>query len=200
MKRYMWTSLLSAEGISCSECGSSNMEYIGEKLIRQEIHVTEPKVVVYDIYQKTYKCLECSDDEHTSITVVPAPNALVPHSPVSASSMTAVILNKYLFALPLNRQEKLWSMLHLDIGKSTMANWIQYSYRLYLRHIDQQMHKYLLQEGILHADETLVQVMKEPKIPQNLTCGFIPRENLHRSRYVSSAMRQAVARSIPLNS
>ena len=39
-----------AEGISCSECVSSNMEYIGEKLIRQEIHVTEPKVVVYDIY------------------------------------------------------------------------------------------------------------------------------------------------------
>ena len=50
----------------------------------------------------------------------------------------------YLFALPLNRQEKLWRMLHLDIGKSTMANWIQYSYRLYLRHIDRQMHRYLL--------------------------------------------------------
>lgn len=152
-----------AEGISCSACGGSNMEYIGEKLVRQEIHVTEPKIVVYDIYQKTYKCLDCSDDEHTSITAVPAPNALVPHSPVSASSMTAVILNKYLFALPLNRQEKFWSMLHLDIGKSTMANWIQYSYRLYLRHIDRQMHRYLLQENILHADETPVQVMKEPQ-------------------------------------
>lgn len=31
------------------------MEYIGEKFVRQEIHVTESKVVVYEVYQKTYK-------------------------------------------------------------------------------------------------------------------------------------------------
>ena len=77
------------------------------------------------------------------------------------SVMTDVILNKYLFALPLNRQEKLWSMLRVDIGRSTMANWIQYAYKLYFKHIDGLMRKELLRESVLHADETPVQVMKE---------------------------------------
>lgn len=150
-----------ANGRECSVCGSRNMEYIGEKLVRHDIHIIDSKVVVYDVYQRLYKCMDCSDDEHTAITADPVPNALVPHSPVTASSMTAVILNKYMFALPLHRQEKIWHMLHLELGRSTMANWIQYAYKLYLKHIDVLMQQHLLHENILHADETPVKVMKE---------------------------------------
>ena len=57
----------------------------------------------------------------------------------------------------------MYSAIIVTSKQYSSKHFIQYSYRLYLRHIDQQMHRYLLQEGILHADETPVQVMKEPQ-------------------------------------
>ena len=49
----------------------------------------------------------------------------------------------------------------LNLSKQTMANWIQYAYRDYLKPLIGLMEKQLLRENILHADETPVQVLKE---------------------------------------
>ena len=91
----------------------------------------------------------------------PTPKPLVPNSPVTPSVMTATMLNKFQFALPLQRQEKLWQIMGLNLSKQTMANWIQYAYRDYLKPLIGLMKKQLLRENIFHADETPVHVLKE---------------------------------------
>ena len=145
----------------CQDCGSSNLTCIGEELVRYELHVVPASYVVKKHVQKIYKCLDCSDDEHTTILKSPVPNPLIPHSPVTASSMTMTILNKFQFALPFSRQEKLWRMMGIKISKATMSNWILYAYRDWLKPMLEVMQKQLLREDVLHADETRVQVMKE---------------------------------------
>ena len=147
--------------LSCPECGSRDMVCIGENLVRYELHVVPASYTVKKHVQKVYKCLSCSDDEHTAITKAPVPNVLVSHSPVTASSMTMTLLNKFQLALSFNRQEKLWKMMGIAVSKATMANWILYAYRDWLKPLLGLMKEQLLEETVIHADETRVQVMKE---------------------------------------
>lgn len=58
-------------------------------------------------YQNVYNCKACENDEHVEFIKAPVHKPLVPNSPVTPSVMTAAMLNKFQFALPLQRQEKL---------------------------------------------------------------------------------------------
>lgn len=145
----------------CPECSSTNLECIGQELIRYELHVVPASFEVIRHVRNIYKCLDCSSDEHTSIIKATMEKPLVPHSPVTASSMTITILNKYQFAIPFNRQERIWQMMGIPVSKANMSNWMLYAYRDYLKPLVELMHKELLRESVIHADETTVQVMKE---------------------------------------
>lgn len=161
----------------CPECNSNNLECIGQELIRYELHVVPATVEVIKHVRNIYKCLDCSGDEHTSIIKATMEKPLIPHSPVTASSMTMTILNKYQFAMPFNRQEKLWQMMGIPVSKANMSNWILYAYRDYLKPLVELMHQELLQESIIHADETGVQVMKE-KGRKNTAKSYIDRKSV----------------------
>lgn len=145
----------------CPNCGSNDLAAVGKEYVRSEIRVIPAKIIVDEIYRMVYKCRACESDEHVEFINAPVPAPLVPHSPVTPSMLTAVLINKFLFAIPLNRQEKLWDMMGMEISRQSMANWIIYAYRLYLKPLLGLLKKKLLKNNVLHADETPVQVMKE---------------------------------------
>ena len=145
----------------CHACGSAEQVPVGKEHVRDEVRIIPAKIIVDEIYQNVYKCKACENDEHVEFIKAPVYKPLVPNSPVTPSVMTAAMLNKFQFALPLQRQEKLWQIMGINLSKQTMANWIQYAYRDYLRPLIGLMKKQLLQEKILHADEMPVQVFKE---------------------------------------
>ena len=145
----------------CPACSSDELVPVGKEHVRDEVRVIPAKIIVDEIYRQVYKCKSCENDEHVEFIKAPVHKPLIPNSPVTPSVMTATMLNKFQFALPLQRQEKLWQILGLNLSKQTMANWIQYAYRDYLKPLIELMKKQLLQEKILHADETPVQVLKE---------------------------------------
>ena len=68
---------------------------------------------------------------------------------------------KFVNHLPLYRQENEWKMLGVNLKRETMSNWILASARDWLMPIVDLMHKKLLEEKYLHADETTVQVLNE---------------------------------------
>ena len=72
------------------------------------------------------------------------------------------MVQKYMNAMPLYRQEK--SFLYDDIllSRQTMANWMIKCADDWLFLIYNKMKEILLKETILHADETHYQVLKEP--------------------------------------
>lgn len=75
---------------------------------------------------------------------------------------------KYLNAVPLYRQEKEFERLGIDISRQTMANWVIRSATDWLEPLYEAMKTILINREVLHADETVLQVLKEPgKPPQS---------------------------------
>jgi len=69
---------------------------------------------------------------------------------------------KYTNSMPLYRQEQQLSRLGLELSRQTMANWLLAAADPWLKVIYDRMHEHLLLRNILHADETTLQVLKEP--------------------------------------
>lgn len=69
---------------------------------------------------------------------------------------------KYANGLPLYRQEKDWKQSGMELSRATMANWVIYCAKHYLSPVYNYCHSLLLKRGFLMADETRIQVLKEP--------------------------------------
>lgn len=149
----------------CRECGS-DLVPIGRELVRKEFHYTPAKGKVIEIYTLTYKCPECTSgstpEKSYEIVKAEAPEALIPHSYASTSSVAWVMYQKYANAIPLYRQEQDWKQLGASFSRSTLANWIIYSAKHYLSPVYEYFHKELIKRHFLMADETRIQVLKEP--------------------------------------
>jgi hypothetical protein len=69
---------------------------------------------------------------------------------------------KYTNSLPLYRQEQQLSRLGIDLSRQTMANWLLAAADPWLKIICDRLHEQLLKRDTLHADETTLQVLREP--------------------------------------
>ena len=63
---------------------------------------------------------------------------------------------------PLYRQEKQFEQLGAPISRQTMSNWVLYDADEWIRPLVNRMHETLINQSVLHADETTVQVLNEP--------------------------------------
>ena len=64
--------------------------------------------------------------------------------------------------MPLYRQEQQLSRQGVELSRQTMANWVLNVADPWLKIIYDRLHEELLDRDILHADETTLQVLKEP--------------------------------------
>ena len=139
------------------------LKYIGTDLIRTEL-IREPE----RIYVKKYYCRSYADPVAEALTGkadIRRPNApapLLPHSYASASVVTDIIVKKYADALPLYRQEQMWKRMKVELKRNTMANWVVQTAETYLKPFSETFREELLRQAVIHADETVLQVNKEP--------------------------------------
>ena len=139
------------------------LKCIGTDLVRSEL-VREPARV----YVKKYYCRTYADPAVEAQTgsadirraEVPAP--LLPHSYASPSVVTDIAVKKYADALPLYRQEQMWKRLGVELKRNTMANWVIRTSEMYLKPFSDAFLQELLKQAVVHADETVLQVNKEP--------------------------------------
>ena len=150
----------------CADCGSE-MEIIGKESVRQEFRFTPAKGEAVNIYRETAKCPNCSAASAMArnIQFVKAnvPEALIPHSYASASAAAWVMYQKYANSMPLYRQEQDWKQMGVPLSRATLANWIIYCAGNYFSPLYDYFHRELLKRRFLMADETRVQVLKEPE-------------------------------------
>ena len=144
------------------------LKCIGKVEIRSEI-IREPE----NVYLRKYYVLSYADPRaeaetgKADIKQAKAPAPLIPHSYASASSVTDVYIKKYADALPLCRQEQIWKRLGVNLNRGTLASWVISTADMYLKIIWKKMKEYLLMLPVIHADETVLQVNKEPgRTPQ----------------------------------
>jgi len=155
---------LSEEEQVCPCCGEALHEMSTE--IRKELKIIPPQISVVKHVRYIYACRNCEkNDVSTPIKTAPMPKPALSGSPASASTIAYVMSQKFVFGLPLYRQEKQWEQLGVEISRQTMANWMIQSSERWLRPLYERMREHLLKRDIAHVDETTLQVLNEPGRP-----------------------------------
>ena len=145
----------------CACCGGSLHAMSTET--RSEIAIVPPQVKVIRHVRQVYACRHCERHEiKTPIMTAPMPKPVYPGSLASPSAMAHVMCQKYVDGLPLHRQEQQFARLGYTLSRQTMANWMMYGAEQWLMPVVSEMKRYLLKQEILHADETTLQVLREP--------------------------------------
>ena len=145
----------------CPECGGA-MHVMGHDC-RRELKVIPAKVVVVEHKQDVYSCRDCEkNNDHVPIVKSPMPEPVIKGSLASASAVAHIMTQKYVMYSPLYRQEQAWEREGVVLSRQTMANWVIKCAFDWLALIYIRMVACLLAHDILHADETTVQVLKEP--------------------------------------
>ena len=146
---------------TCPECGGITRD-IGVT-IRDELEIIPARVVHIEHATHAYGCANCEkNSSHTPIIKAEAPAPLISGSLASPSAVAHIVTQKYMNGVPLYRQEKGLEYDNVSLSRQTMANWLVYCSQNYLAAIYSLMTSYLLKETCLHADETTVQVLREP--------------------------------------
>lgn len=78
----------------------------------------------------------------------------------SADFLAHVATQKYQFGLPLYRQEKIFEQAGLSFNRTTLAN-LMIGCADRLTALYEALREHLLRQRVIHADETVVQVLKE---------------------------------------
>jgi len=144
----------------CPQCEGS-LHDMGADLHR-ELTIVPARIYVTEHAAHKYACRNCDiNATKTPIIKAKAPKPLIPKSLASATLIAHTIANKYTLALPLYRQEADWKAKGIDISRANMANWILKTAQA-VTPVWEQMKCDLLALEVLHADETTMQVLKEP--------------------------------------
>jgi len=86
---------------------------------------------------------------------------VIKKSMASASTVAHVMYEKYVNAMPLHRQEKNWANQGVILSRATLANWVIKGAQNWLLPIWERLKEHLLRQVVIHADETVLQVLKE---------------------------------------
>ena len=146
---------------ACPQCGET-MRDIGVD-IRRELELIPAKVIVVEHAAHAYACKQCGKNgEATPILKAKAPAPLIAGSLASASLVAHIAVQKYMNAMPLYRMEKGFAYDGVTITRQNMANWVIKCSLCYLVAIYMLLKMFILKETVIHADETTLQVLREP--------------------------------------
>ena len=136
------------------------LERMGVEHVRYELEVTPKQYSIKDIQVVTYGAKRSKESNGTRIEVAKGkvPPAIIPHSPVGASVLADVAINKCDYALPLYRQERMMRDMGVPIRRNVMANWFIATAEL-LYPLWEAMKDAVKTLDMIHADETFGQVL-----------------------------------------
>lgn len=146
----------------CDVCGTP-LERIGKEFLRREIEFIKPSIKIIDYYSVSYGCPKCKiNAEVPHIVRGRDGQAHMLHGMASAGTVAWVMYQKYVNSLPLYRQEKDFKMYGAEICRGTIANWIINNAEEFFKPMCNYFQKRLVDGRYAMADETPVQVLKEP--------------------------------------
>ena len=145
----------------CDQCGRKMTE-IGVDIDRK-VKILPAKFIIVEIRTHSYKCIECDKTNAKSRIVRPeADKPVIPNGNATAEAIAYIAAEKYIMHSPLYRLEQQLNAAGIPLSRQTMSNWLLKSTELYFEPIWERMKEKLLKENILHADETTLEVLREP--------------------------------------
>ncbi|MEE3496379.1 MAG: IS66 family transposase [Butyrivibrio sp.] len=154
---------------TCDKCGEEMVE-IGEEK-RDELVYTPARFHIRRHIIKVYKCKKCGSDpekdaelddiEPCHIVKAYCQKPMIPGSYCSPELLAHIIFEKYGKAVPLHRQEKDFASKRIPLLKATMSNWVLTAAEQWCLPVVEKMTGQLFLSEVIHADETVVQVLHE---------------------------------------
>ena len=142
-------------------CGEIKSQ-IGEETSEQLEYI--PAVLqVYRNIRLKYVCKKCEgvEADEPAVSIAQMPEQILPKSIATAGLLAQIITAKYVDALPLYRQEKMFKRLGVELKRQTMASWIIKVAQKCMLMVN--MMCWEIRSGpFLQIDETGVQVLNEP--------------------------------------
>ena len=146
---------------ACPQCGEE-MVVIGKE-VHESLKLIPAKAVLQrDIYY-TYACKSCEkNDISTPVVKTPKGATIIPGSFASPEAVAHLAVQKFVMGSPLYRQEQEWNRQGLMLSRQTMSNWLLRCAADWLKPVYDVLHEQLVKRDLLHADETELQVLREP--------------------------------------
>lgn len=158
------TFVLTEEEQICPECGHPLHEV--KEIVRTEIEVIPAKAVVHRYKSKQYACRHCEKEGTSSfVTAKGAPLAVIPGSMASPSLISHILTQKFVQAVPFYRQEKENQSRGIPVTRNNMCNWAIKTANGYFKPLADLIREAMFSDGVIHCDETFVEVLKEPGRP-----------------------------------
>ena len=123
----------------------------------EQLDVIPAKIQVLHHKRLKYACPCCEG----FLITASKPAQPIEKSIASPGLLASVATQKYVDALPLYRQTEIFKRIRIELNRSTLANWMVKCGQL-VQPLINLIHERMLEQNILHADETRVQVLNEP--------------------------------------
>jgi len=152
---------LPAEEKICPECGGE-LHMIGKEK-RRELKIIPAQVKIIEHVRCVYGCRDCEMDEYGApVLKTPVDAPVIKGSFASPEAVAHIMTQKYVMGVPLYRQEQEWERQGIRISRQTMSNWLIRATEDWLEPVYNALRELLCIREVLHADETTLQVLREP--------------------------------------
>lgn len=152
---------ISAAELGCPSCGDEMVE-IGKE-VRRSLVMIPAQIKIREDWYYTYACKRCKEENiETPVVKAERDIPVISGSYASAEAIAHIMTQKFVMGSPLYRQEQEWNRQGVKLSRQTMSNWILRAAEDWLKPVYGELHKRLVQRDVLHADETTLQVLREP--------------------------------------
>lgn len=151
-----------AESDKVCACCQGTLHRIGEDR-SEKLNFIPAQLKVIETVRPKYACRECEKTgTQNTIKQAPMPLSIIPKGIATPSLLSQIITGKFQYSLPLYRQEAMFKQYGIELSRRTMSDWMQKCADALLPLYD-RLHKKLLEQPVIQADETTLNVIKEAR-------------------------------------
>ena len=146
---------------TCPECGEL-LHTMGRET-RRELKIIPAQAIIVEHVRHVYSCRSCEKDSiNVPILKARLPEPVIKGSFATPESVAHIMNQKFVMSSPLYRLEQEFQRDGIMLSRQTMSNWLIRCAEDWLTPIYEKMKTDLLKQTVLFADETTLQVLKEP--------------------------------------
>jgi len=146
------------------ECCNGEMHCMGKDVTEKLVFVPAT-TKIEEHHRLKYACRGCEQHgTRNPIKQAPPVASILPKSYATPSLIAQLIVAKYQHGLPLYRQEVIFNQLGIGLCRQTMSDWLIKIANVLHPMLYEHWHKILLQQDVIKADETTLQVINDDNI------------------------------------
>ncbi|WDE06676.1 IS66 family transposase [Thalassomonas viridans] len=144
------------------DCCQGKLHQIGESS-NEKLEFVPAQIKIIETRRPKYSCRACEQSGvNNTVKMAPVPASPIPKGIATPSLLSQIICAKYQYGLPLYRQESMFKELGITLSRKTMSDWIMRCGDLF-DPLYTLLKRYLLEQRVLNADETTLNVIQEDK-------------------------------------